>query len=184
MPVTTIFGPSGSGKTSLAEHLRHTYGYKKIVTYTTRPRRKGERSGVSYYFLSHKEFADKIENGFFAEYTSFSPHGVIQWYGTSRDSLLDAPDKSVLVLEPSGIKSLLEQGYPLRLVYLNEDQTTCVLHLHERGDDIVEIARRMAYDLPLFRELEVYLKMHDISYLEFKNMSICEIAERIDNHDK
>ncbi|MGB0929260.1 MAG: guanylate kinase [Chitinophagales bacterium] len=61
--------PSGAGKTTLVKHL-----LKKIdnlafsVSATTRSRRKNEREGKDYYFLTKEEFSEKLENREFLEH--------------------------------------------------------------------------------------------------------------------
>lgn len=180
MALTIIFGLSGSGKSTLAEYLQRFYGYKKVVTYTTRPKRPNEVDGVDYHFVEISDFEKAIEAGFFAEYLSLYPHGVRELYGTAESSISNDPkDKLVLVLEPNGIKQLFSRGYKPTLVYLNEDQEACMLRLFNRGDEITEIYRRMCYDLPIFRDFEIYLKMNNIPYLEFANKTLIEMAERI-----
>lgn len=180
MALTIIFGLSGSGKTTLVEYLQRFYGYKKVVTYTTRPKRSNEVDGVDYHFVEISDFEKAIEADFFIEYMRFYPHGAYQLYGTAESSISNnSEDRLVLILEPNGIKRLLSKGYKPTLVYLNEDQETCISRLFNRGDEITEIYRRMCYDLSIFRDFDIYLKMNDIPYLEFKNKTLIEMAERI-----
>ena len=63
-------------------------GYSRIVRYTTRPIRKGEKQGVTYHFITKEEFNQKIEEGFFAEYQSYNTEFGIWYYGTSFEDLL------------------------------------------------------------------------------------------------
>ena len=53
-----LIGKTCSGKTSIAEALTRR-GYKKIVTYTSRPKREHEIHGVDYYFVTQEEFEEK-----------------------------------------------------------------------------------------------------------------------------
>lgn len=171
MKPVVIFGLSGSGKTTLANWLAEHYGYKKIVTYTTRPKRKGEVNGVDYHFVTRNQFADLEESekgGFFAEISTFTPNGIIHWYGTPKHSL-DKSDNYVLVLNSEGIEKLIERHYNILPIYLNTPQEECLKRLQKRGDDISEIARRMAYDLPKISDLLIYLRTHDVEYFEFQN---------------
>ena len=55
--VLLLSGPSGVGKTSLLETaLKHKPFLSKTVTFTTRPPRKNEISGDSYFFVSRERF--------------------------------------------------------------------------------------------------------------------------------
>ena len=67
--IIVLAGKSASGKNFAARKLEE-YGYKTIVTYTTRPTRKGEKQDITYHFISDEEFKQKIDEGFFAEWKS------------------------------------------------------------------------------------------------------------------
>lgn len=74
-----LVGPGGSGKDHLAKQLVER-GYKKAVSCTTRPPRKGEVDGVDYHFIEEPEFRKLIDGGKFREWYSF---GADNWlYGT------------------------------------------------------------------------------------------------------
>jgi len=75
-----ISAPSGAGKTTLCRELiRIVPGLKLSVSYTTRPRRRGERNNVHYSFISEGQFKRMIKRGEFAEWAVV--HGNL--YGTS-----------------------------------------------------------------------------------------------------
>ncbi len=81
-----VAAPSGAGKTSLCKALIKRLareGSKELawsVSYTTRPRREGERDGRDYFFVDDETFDRMIENREFAEWANV--HG--KRYGTSR----------------------------------------------------------------------------------------------------
>lgn len=56
--IICLMGKSSTGKDTIYKHLLadHELGLKKIVPYTTRPIRRGERDGVEYYFKSEQDF--------------------------------------------------------------------------------------------------------------------------------
>lgn len=49
--VVAIVGDSGSGKTHAAMYLEEKFGWKAIVSYTTRPMREGEMQGREHWFV-------------------------------------------------------------------------------------------------------------------------------------
>jgi guanylate kinase len=83
-----ISGPSGSGKTTIVRELvlrmQDRYPIAQVVTYTTRAIRQGEEPGVDYHWVSEAEFKQKIDQGFFLEWST--AYGA--YYGTPR-SVLD-----------------------------------------------------------------------------------------------
>ncbi|MGA9191668.1 MAG: guanylate kinase [Anaerolineales bacterium] len=64
-----ISGPSGVGKDSVLQRMKERdLPFHFVVTATTRPKRPGEVDGVDYYFVTHDEFAEMIEQGELLEY--------------------------------------------------------------------------------------------------------------------
>lgn len=64
-----ISGPSGVGKDTVIQRMKErNLPFHFVVTATTRPARPEERHGVDYFFVSHDEFAEMIEQGELLEY--------------------------------------------------------------------------------------------------------------------
>ena len=74
-----LVGPSASGKTQIVKILREKYGLNKMVTYTSRTMRPGEKEGIDYFFLTKEEFEKRINEGFFIEYVVYNGN----YYGTA-----------------------------------------------------------------------------------------------------
>lgn len=53
--IIALVGNSGTGKTHLAQFLKNRLGIPVIVSYTTRPRREGEKDGRDYHFITAAE---------------------------------------------------------------------------------------------------------------------------------
>ena len=67
--LVVISGPSGVGKDSVIQRMKERrLPFHFVVTATTRRQRTGERHGVDYFFVSHDEFAEMIEQGELLEY--------------------------------------------------------------------------------------------------------------------
>lgn len=72
-------GPSGVGKSSIRKALfEKVNNFVFSVSATTRAPRNGEKHGVDYYFISEKDFKEKLENKEFLEWNYF----VGNYYGT------------------------------------------------------------------------------------------------------
>lgn len=79
-----ISAPSGTGKTSLCRELIDIFPeLRHSISFTTRPKRPGERDGVDYHFVSPETFARMVAQGAFAEWAEV--HG--NRYGTALETL-------------------------------------------------------------------------------------------------
>ena len=90
-----VSAPSGTGKSTLCNRLikefpRIVYS----VSCTTREPRGQEQDGVHYFFLSKKEFKQRVRNGEFLEHARV--HG--NYYGTLEDTILFAMEEGNHVL--------------------------------------------------------------------------------------
>ncbi len=78
-------GPSGSGKTTLAQAVladkKFSGKLEKSVSFTTRPRRQGEKERRDYFFISEKEFLQGRKRQKILEWTKYLGY----YYGTGRD---------------------------------------------------------------------------------------------------
>jgi guanylate kinase len=67
-----ITGTSGAGKgTLVSELLERVPDLELAVSATTREQRPGEKDGREYWFLSHDDFADRLQRGQFLEHIDF-----------------------------------------------------------------------------------------------------------------
>lgn len=91
-----VTAPSGAGKTTIVQHLLATFPDLAFsVSATTRQPRAHETNGKEYYFMSLKEFQDKIAKEAFIEYEQVYEN---QYYGTLKSEVdrLWAEGKSVI----------------------------------------------------------------------------------------
>lgn len=58
-----LMGKSASGKDSVYRELMKRFPFEKIVMYTTRPMRQGEKNGVQYFFTDEMEYRKFSEAG-------------------------------------------------------------------------------------------------------------------------
>ncbi|MFH1564353.1 MAG: guanylate kinase [bacterium] len=74
-----ISGPSGAGEDTVIKGLKKHFKIIRVVTTVTREKRKGEKQGEPYYFISKEKFEDGIKKREFAEYADV--YGFL--YGTT-----------------------------------------------------------------------------------------------------
>lgn len=63
-----ISGPSGAGEDSIINKLEKLIPLERVTTTTTRPMRSGESEGRPYFFISEKDFKNKIKKNVFFEW--------------------------------------------------------------------------------------------------------------------
>ena len=131
-------------------------GYSRIVRYTTRPKRKGEKQDITYHFITIEEFNQKIEEGFFAEYQSYNTEFGVWYYGTSLEDLHNANDKSVIILEPQSYRDIKYElsDKNVTCIYIYANNSTIKKRLEKRGDNHNEAIRRMESDNEDFKGFE------------------------------
>lgn len=107
-------GPSGSGKTTLAKRLLSDKSLRnklvKSVSWTTRPKRSGERRGKDYFFVSQKQFAEARKARNLLEWTEYLGY----YYATPGDFIDGQIKKSknvILCLDLKGALTL-KRLYP------------------------------------------------------------------------
>lgn len=80
-----VTAPSGAGKTTIVKHLLKTYDFLDFsISATTREKRKKEKEGRDYYFLSVQEFKNLIKKRAFLEYEEVYEN---QFYGTLKSEV-------------------------------------------------------------------------------------------------
>ena len=84
-----MMGKSASGKDSIYKRLLRDTELKKIVIYTTRPIRSGEKEGLDYHFVSNEEYEGLKASGRMIEEREY-PSALGPWhYFTMDDGGID-----------------------------------------------------------------------------------------------
>lgn len=138
--IIIIAGPSGVGKTTITDYLSKKYNIPRVITHTTRPMRKGEEDGKSYYFETDETF----KKFHFFEHVKYGNYQ----YGSSREALDRAWQKNdivSLIVETDGVKAYLEElEDKAYFIYLRvSDNNLLKKRLIARGDEPKEIDKRL-----------------------------------------
>ena len=157
-----ICGKMCSGKDTIVKRLINK-GFKKVVTYTTRPKKRGEVDGVDYHYISKEDFEGKIKDGFFLEYrTCTNSFGETWCYGSAKQDILKIRDdqKKVIILSPTGVDKMYELkrdgSVEFRVIYLKCNDTTIQIRAKRRGDKKQEILRRIESDSIDFSVMDIF----------------------------
>ena len=85
--VVIVSGPSGVGKSTICKEIvKRLDDVCLSVSVTTRPRSEGEVDGREYWFISEKEFQERIDKGLLLEHAEVFGH----LYGTPKDKVEEA----------------------------------------------------------------------------------------------
>lgn len=109
--IICIVGASGSGKTTASMMLQQQFGWNAIVSYTTRPMRKGEKNGRDHWFVKQGQMPPKNR---MCAYTQF---GGYEYWTEWNQFLTLFP--SVYVIDEKGLVDLQSKqssSFPFDLV--------------------------------------------------------------------
>ena len=152
--LTIIMGKTCSGKNTVVSELVKR-GWSQIITYTSRPKRRGEKNGREYWYISEDDFASKIKSGYFAEWKFYDVNGKTWYYGSPTEEIIEASldDKNnVIILTPQGVVDVLAilkryvVDYQINIIYLYSNHNTILKRLKSRRDKNDTIERRMRAD--------------------------------------
>ena len=178
--IIVLVGKTASGKTTVANELCKNHGYKRIITYATRPMRENEVQDVDYHFISDEQFNEMVKNNEFTEYKRYNTaHGV--WsYGsviTSEQELSD--DCYVIILTPQGLRDLSKKISQYIAFYLNVSFESQLERLKRRGDEEQQIIKRLKNDA---KDFENVLDIVDYNfYTDVLSSSPQRVANMISN---
>lgn len=182
--IIVLLGASGSGKSTIEQELSSHYGYKKIISYTTRQPRNSEENGKDYWFVDNDTFKEVLSRDLFAEYDEYSQNRL---YGTLKSDYMD--DDKVVVLTPNGFRQLQKNcpNEEIFSVLVEASLGTRIKRYIDRCgvdkftfDDKNEIAARVERDFGMFLglEKEVDLVVHNNEGAKIFNL-VSQILEAI-----
>ena len=141
--LVVVFGPSGSGKTTIVREMIKDKRVGEIESTTSRPKRKSEKEGRDYYFVSFEEAQRTLSQGGFVEHTIYDGH----IYGITKkeiDSKLEQYPLVVVVADITGLKQLeLQYSDQIFKVHIGADPAHLIQRLLNRGDAVEDVVRRL-----------------------------------------
>ena len=142
-----LSSPSGAGKTSIARYiLDKDKNIKLSVSLTTRKKRKNEKAGIDYDFISKDVFETKIKNNFFLEWAAVFGN----YYGTSREKVqktLQEGNDVLFDIDWQGTQQLTDnKDFDLVTIFiLPPSKTALEKRLNNRAQDSkIEVIKRMS----------------------------------------
>jgi len=173
MTLLLMVGASASGKTEIAKLLIKDYGFKKMVTTTTRIKRHDEIDGVDYHFLDEETFLEKQKAKSFLEVTLYNNN----YYGTA---LKDIGKDKVLIVDPQGANVFYQKlKDEVTIFFIKTSKELRKERMILRGDAVSQIDERLALDDHYFNEAHllhidyiIHNDDHDLNTLTEKIASL------------
>lgn len=175
--ILVIIGKTASGKDTIVNKLISTHGFKKIITYTTRPMRQNEQQNITYRFVSEEDFHNKVDSGFFAEWKSYDTEFGVWYYGTAFEDLNNADNSTIIILAPDSYRDIVNRlSNKPKSVYIYANNSTIKERLISRGDNKDEAQRRIEHDNTDFKGIENEV---DKIFYNNKGTNIANVVEKI-----
>ena len=143
-----VSAPSGAGKSTLVKMVCDSMGKKchleRVITYTSKHPRQGEKDGLDYHFCSKEAFEQKIQEGFFIEWSSSYGH----YYG-SPIHIMEELSKGkyfILVIDRAGAHAIANHYKEVVLIWIfTQNMSVLEDRLRLRNtENNVEILKRIA----------------------------------------
>ena len=146
--IIVIVAPSGTGKSTLIEKIKKDFpDIRESISYTTREKRKGERDGIEYFFVSIEKFKKMRDDGEFLEWAAVHQN----FYGTSLEFVEKhlAKNHALLFdLDIQGAKSFTKHfGRKANIVFIAPPSMEILRErLEKRGTETQEIINIRMHD--------------------------------------
>jgi guanylate kinase len=140
--VVIVSGPSGVGKSTICkEVVKRLNNVYLSVSVTTRPRSEAEIDGEDYWFISEREFQERVDKGLLLEYAEVFGH----LYGTPKDKVdaaLQAGKSVILEIDVQGAKQAKRVYRDMVMIFiLAPSQKELAERMKLRGRDGIETAQ-------------------------------------------
>ncbi len=140
--VVIVSGPSGVGKSTICkEVVKRLNNVYLSVSVTTRPRSEAEIDGGDYWFISEREFQERVDKGLLLEYAEVFGH----LYGTPKDKIdaaLQAGKSVILEIDVQGAKQAKRIYRDMVMIFiLAPSQKELAERMKLRGREDIETAQ-------------------------------------------
>jgi guanylate kinase len=153
-----LVGKAASGK----DHMRKVMegrGFTYGISYTTRPPREGEIDGCDYYFMSKKDFEERIKSNFWYEWVEFNGW----YYGTSYQQFKE--QCNLFIMTPNGISHINPiDRKECTIIYLDIPINVRRKRLEERempGDSLERRIESDERDFANFTDFDIQINNHN-----------------------
>ena len=113
--IVILSSPSGAGKTTLVKEISKKNNFQISISHTTRKPRSNETDGKDYYFVSHTEFKNLIDEDKFLEYAKVFQN----YYGSSKDIVfkkLNNAENVIFDIDWQGTQQIKKQKLNYKII--------------------------------------------------------------------
>lgn len=183
MAINVLVGQCCSGKDSIARELIKNYGYKRVVSNTTRPMRSGEKEGVDYYFWNEIPFNRDVVS--LKEYHTAQGTWYYWFNADDIEKAAKSDENYIVIADIDGAKILAEYG--AKIIYIHADLDVRMERYYNRvsrdeNPDYKEVLRRLIADVKAFDDFD----FKDIVINQDKPLSVAvnEVNDIIRGYEK
>ena len=153
-----ISGPSGAGEDTIISRLEKELDIMHIITTTSRKMREGDREGKPYYFISEKDFLEKIKNNEFVEYAKEYNDN---YYGLTYNELERVEKTGKICLwkiEYKGVKTAKKLFPDIVAIFINAESLEVLEQRIRRRPNVTDeyIKERLEYTEEWLKHLDIY----------------------------
>lgn len=171
-----VTGKSATGKDTIFKQLLEKLDLTTIVSYTTRPIRRGEVSGVEYHFIDDKELENLKNQGKIIEQRSYQTVCGVWHYLTVNDGQFDDDKKDYAIV------GTLEQYSQIRN-YFGKDRVIPVYIEVDGADRLIRsVLREKKQAEPKYAEICRRFLADEADFSE-ENIKLLGIEKRYYNED-
>jgi guanylate kinase len=175
-----VSAPSGAGKTTLIKNvLNHFKSLSYSVSHTTREPRENEQHGLDYFFITKKEFEEKIEQDLLLEWAKVHEN----YYGTSKDFItanLDKGKSMILDIDVQGAQQIIKSDMDMVTIFIMPPSIDVLSQrLKNRGTDsqkVIDTRIKNAKTEIAKKSLYQYVVINDD--LDHAKKELCMIFEQ------
>jgi guanylate kinase len=167
--IIALCGMSASGKDTIQKILQQLYGYKPIVSITTRPKRSGETDGVAYYFKTEDEFKKLLNDNQLIEYRIYNTiqegKPTTWYYGIENNEVNLKKYNHVTVVDLQGLRDIKKQyDNSIISIYIDSDEESRKLRAIARdlNFELDEWNRRLKDDERVFSNVK-----HEVDFIVY-----------------
>ena len=148
--IVILSSPSGAGKTTLVKEISKKNNFQISISHTTRKPRSNETDGKDYYFVSHTEFKNLIDEDKFLEYAKVFQN----YYGSSKDVVfkkLNNAENVIFDIDWQGTQQIKRQKLNYKIVTIfilppSRDELYTRLLNRDRNDEKIAKERMTQFN--------------------------------------